>query len=81
MGHLHCDVFNQERFLINGVAMRLRMVRSRDTFCLIDQTERNFENHILDASCQTFKDFRVYYWYTPKLLPKLQQNILSRVLK
>jgi len=50
MGHLHCDVFNQERFLINGVEMRLRMVRSRDTFCLMDQTERNFEIHILDAT-------------------------------
>ena len=50
MGHLHCDVFNQERFLINGVEMRLRMVRSRDAFCLMDQTERNFEVHILDAT-------------------------------
>ncbi|XP_025997017.2 uncharacterized protein F54H12.2-like [Solenopsis invicta] len=50
MGHLHCDVFNQERFLINGVEMRLRMVRSRDAFCLMDQTERGFEVHILDAT-------------------------------
>ncbi|XP_011688631.1 PREDICTED: uncharacterized protein F54H12.2-like [Wasmannia auropunctata] len=49
-GHLHCDVFNQERFLINGVEMRLRMVRSRDTFCLIDQTDQKFEVHILDAT-------------------------------
>ncbi|KYN02052.1 PREDICTED: uncharacterized protein F54H12.2-like [Cyphomyrmex costatus] len=47
MGHLHCDVFNQERFLINGVEIRLR---SRDTFCLMDQTERNFEVHIIDAT-------------------------------
>ncbi|XP_036147036.1 uncharacterized protein F54H12.2-like [Monomorium pharaonis] len=50
MGHLHCDVFNQERFLINGVEMRLRMVRSRDSFCLMDKTEQNFEVHILDAT-------------------------------
>ncbi|XP_039312426.1 uncharacterized protein F54H12.2-like [Solenopsis invicta] len=50
MGHLHCDVFNQERFLINGVEMRLRMVRSRDAFCLMDQTKRDFEVHILDAT-------------------------------
>ncbi|XP_036149090.1 uncharacterized protein F54H12.2-like [Monomorium pharaonis] len=50
MGHLHCDVFNQERFLINSVEMRLRMVRSRDSFCLMDKTEQNFEIHILDAT-------------------------------
>ncbi|XP_025994071.2 uncharacterized protein F54H12.2-like [Solenopsis invicta] len=50
MDHLHCDVFNQERFLINGVEMRLPMVRSRDAFCLMDQTERGFEVHILDAT-------------------------------
>ena len=24
LGHLHCDIFNQERFLLNGVEMRLR---------------------------------------------------------
>ncbi|XP_034939466.1 uncharacterized protein F54H12.2-like [Chelonus insularis] len=31
--HLHCDVFNQERFLINGVEIRLRLTKSRDSFC------------------------------------------------
>lgn len=50
MGHLHCVVFNQERFLINGVEMRLRIVRSRDSFCLMDKTEQNFEVHILNAT-------------------------------
>lgn len=36
IGHLHCDVFNQEKFLVNGVEVGLRLVRSRDSFCLID---------------------------------------------
>ncbi|XP_012286338.1 uncharacterized protein F54H12.2-like [Orussus abietinus] len=36
IGHLHCDIFNQDRFLINGVEIRLRLVRSRDSFCLMD---------------------------------------------
>jgi len=26
------------------------MIQSRDTFCLMDQTQRNFEVHILDAT-------------------------------
>ena len=36
IGHLHCDVFNQEKLLINGVEVRVRLVRSRDSFCLMD---------------------------------------------
>ncbi|XP_043271245.1 uncharacterized protein F54H12.2-like [Venturia canescens] len=35
IGHLHCNIFNQERFLLNGVEMRLRLVRARDSFCLM----------------------------------------------
>uniref|UniRef100_A0ABD2XMC8 Coat protein n=1 Tax=Trichogramma kaykai TaxID=54128 RepID=A0ABD2XMC8_9HYME len=38
IGHLHCDVFNQDKMLINGVEMRVRMVRSKDAFCLMDST-------------------------------------------
>ena len=38
IGHLHCDVFNQEKLLINGVELRVRLVRSRDSFCLMDPT-------------------------------------------
>lgn len=38
IGHLHCDVFNQEKLLLNGVEVRVRLVRSRDNFALIDPT-------------------------------------------
>ncbi|XP_033229715.1 uncharacterized protein F54H12.2-like [Belonocnema kinseyi] len=38
IGHLHCDVFNQDKFLINGVELRLRLVHSKDLFCLMDGT-------------------------------------------
>lgn len=41
LGHLHCDVFNQERFLLNGVEMRLRLVRARDSFCLMSTSQDN----------------------------------------
>lgn len=36
IGHLHCDVFNQDKFLLNGVEVRLRLVRSKDDFCLME---------------------------------------------
>ncbi|KAL6416707.1 hypothetical protein ACFW04_011470 [Cataglyphis niger] len=50
IGHLHCDVFNQDKFLINGVEVRLRLVRSKDSFCLMDNNGTSSKIHILDAS-------------------------------
>lgn len=35
IGHLHGDIFNQEKFLINGVDMSVKLVRSRETFNLM----------------------------------------------
>jgi len=49
LGHLHCDIFNQERFLINGVEMRLRLVRTSNAFSLLS-TSKDFDIRILEAS-------------------------------
>lgn len=49
IGHLHSDVFNQEKLLLNGVEVRVRMVRSRDTFSLMD-TYGYFSIHIEEAN-------------------------------
>ena len=49
IGHLHCDVFNQDKFLINGVEVRMRLVRSKDSFCLMESKTIS-KIHILDAS-------------------------------
>ncbi|XP_011684666.1 PREDICTED: uncharacterized protein F54H12.2-like [Wasmannia auropunctata] len=49
IGHLHCDVFNQDKFLINGVEVRVRLVRSKDAFCLME-TNSLSKIRILDAS-------------------------------
>ena len=38
VGNLHCDVFNQNRLLLNGVEVRVRLLRSKDAFCLMDPT-------------------------------------------
>ena len=37
--HLHCDVFNQSKFVLNGVEMRVGQVRNKDAFCLMDSSE------------------------------------------
>ncbi|XP_018313141.1 uncharacterized protein F54H12.2-like [Mycetomoellerius zeteki] len=49
IGHLHCDVFNQDKFLINGVEVRMRLVRSKDSFCLMESKTLS-KIRILDAS-------------------------------
>ena len=49
IGHLHCDVFNQEKLLVNGVEVRVRLVRSRDSFCLMDLIDL-YSVHIEEAN-------------------------------
>lgn len=34
-GRLHCDIFHQQRFLINHVDVKIRLIPSKDTFNLI----------------------------------------------
>ena len=35
IGHLNCDIFDQGKFLINGVELRVKLVRSRNSFVLM----------------------------------------------
>jgi len=59
--HLHCDVFNQDKFLIIGVEIKMRLVRSKDSFCLIE-TKSTSKIRILDASRKKNKNkFPAYY--------------------
>lgn len=38
IGHIHHDLFNQDKLLLNGVEMSIRFVQSRDSFPLMDPT-------------------------------------------
>ncbi|XP_057335106.1 uncharacterized protein LOC130673908 [Microplitis mediator] len=49
MGHLHCDFFNQDKFLLNGVEMRIRLIRSKNAFCLMDESANNYIVKISEA--------------------------------
>src|SRR5436190_18682105 len=49
LGHIHCDVFNQDKFLINGVEVRVRLARSKDSFCLMEKNSLS-KMRILEAS-------------------------------
>ncbi|CAH0393902.1 unnamed protein product [Bemisia tabaci] len=37
IGHIHSDIFSQDKMLLNNVELKLRLVRSRDDFCLLGQ--------------------------------------------
>ncbi|XP_063993407.1 uncharacterized protein F54H12.2-like [Diachasmimorpha longicaudata] len=50
LGHLHCDVFNQDKFLMNGVELRVRLIRAKDAYRLMDDSALNYKVHIEEAS-------------------------------
>jgi hypothetical protein len=50
MGRIHADLFFQDRYLINGVDMKIRLVRSKDSFALMAPGADAYKVKITDAS-------------------------------
>lgn len=51
IGHLHGDIFNQDKFLLNGVELRAKLVRSREAFNLMStNADAKFKVTITDAT-------------------------------
>lgn len=42
-GHLHCDLLNQNKYLINGVELAIRLVKEKAAFCLMSDVAATFE--------------------------------------
>ena len=49
IGRLHCDIFHQERYLLNGVDVKIRLIPSKSTFNLMAAAD-NFKSIITHAS-------------------------------
>ena len=49
MGRLHCDIFHQERYLLNGVDVKIRLIPSKKTFNLMAGAD-DFNSVITHAS-------------------------------
>ena len=49
IGGMHVDIFNQNRYMINGVTMRLRLTRSKDTFVLMGDGTEEYTVEIMAA--------------------------------
>lgn len=46
-GNLHCDIFNQNKFMLNGVEMGVKLVKAKNEFHLMGTTKAHVE--IIDA--------------------------------
>ena len=51
IGPLHVDVFNQSKYMLNGVTMKVRMTRNKDSFVLMAKSDvtESFKVDILSA--------------------------------
>ena len=50
MGRLHADLFLQDRFLLNGASVKVRLVPSKDAFSLMAGGQNlDYKMHIVDA--------------------------------
>ena len=51
MGRLHVDLFLQDKFLLNGVDVKIRLVRSKDAFSLMaDGQNPDYKVRIVEAT-------------------------------
>ncbi|XP_066469229.1 uncharacterized protein F54H12.2-like [Tiliqua scincoides] len=51
MGHLHADLFFQEKLLLNGVDVKIKLTRSKDRFCMMtDDANVKYRLKLLTAS-------------------------------
>jgi len=39
MGRLHADIFFQDRYMLNEVNVKIKLVRSKDAFCIMSEAD------------------------------------------
>ena len=50
IGQLHCDIFQQNRLMINMVDIKIKMIRSKPEFCLVSPTGNGYKVVLEHAS-------------------------------
>ncbi|XP_069077593.1 uncharacterized protein F54H12.2-like [Pleurodeles waltl] len=50
LGRIHSDLFFQDKLLINGMDLKIKLNRNKDTFCLISGNAEQYKLVILSAS-------------------------------
>lgn len=54
-GHLHCDIFNQDKYLLNGVDLTIKLQHAKKTFHLMGEENTEADIQILDVELHTRK--------------------------
>ncbi|KAM8972047.1 uncharacterized protein F54H12.2-like [Pelodytes ibericus] len=50
LGHLHSDLFFQEKLILNDLDLKIKLTRNKDTYCLMSADPEPFKVQILHAS-------------------------------
>lgn len=50
LGHIHADVFNQNKYILSNTELRVRLVRSQENFILLSEHADSFHLKIIDAA-------------------------------
>ncbi len=50
IGRIHADIFFQDRYLLNEVNVKIKLVRSNDAFCLMSTGDQQFKVVVTAAS-------------------------------
>lgn len=50
LGHIHADVFNQNKYIISNTELRVRLVRSQENFIFLSEHADSFHIKIIDAA-------------------------------
>lgn len=50
ISNIHCDIFNQDKFLLNGVELSIKFLRSKDSFHLMSTEAGGVRATIIDAT-------------------------------
>ena len=49
LSKIHCDIFNSDRYLLNNIQINIKLIRNRDSFCLIQKSDTNIFTKIEKA--------------------------------
>ena len=84
IGRLHGDIFNQEKYLLDMVKMRLRLHSSKNQFCMMcSETNPNFKMKVLGAVLKVKKvhiSLNAYLGITRALTKNIAKYLVRGVI-
>ena len=75
MGRLHADLFFQDRFMLNEIGVKIKLVRSKDAFCLMGATAAKVKIVHASMFVRKVKLMSSYSSLMPRLWRTELQNI------